>query len=205
MATFFLREFLTMWCCTCAFMVDEAKARTGCGDDAFEAETVLLAAVGRATGAVRYLSASAAGHAHTRALAAFHAEYDLLLTPTSAEPPVRVGAMDAPPWLRAAIRAIVRARAGRLLAATGAIEREALRNLAATPFTPLANMTGRPAISVPLHWTAAGLPLGVQLVGAPGSESLLIRLAAQLEAAGPGRFASLPWSVGHDPTLAVHP
>jgi amidase len=45
----FLRDFLAMWCCTCAFMVDEAKARSGCGDDAFEEETVLLAAVGRAT------------------------------------------------------------------------------------------------------------------------------------------------------------
>jgi Asp-tRNA(Asn)/Glu-tRNA(Gln) amidotransferase A subunit family amidase len=65
------------------------------------------------------------------------------------------------------------------------IEREALRNLAATPFTPLANMTGRSAISVPLHWTGAGLPLGVQFVGEPGSEGLLIRLAGQLEAARP--------------------
>jgi amidase len=194
----FLRDFLAMWCCTCAFMVDEAKARSGRGDDAFEAETVLLAAVGRATGALPYLRSSAAGHTYTRALTAFHTRHDLLLTPTLAEPPVRVGAMDAPPLLRAAVRAIVRVHGQRLLAATGVIEREALRNLAATPFTPLANMTGRPAISLPLHWTPAGLPLGVQFVGAPGSEGLLIRLAGQLEAARPwaGRFpAAFPSAV----------
>lgn len=63
-----------------------------------------------------------------------------------------------------------------------------------TPFTPLANMTGRPALCLPLHWTDASLPLGVQFVGAPapGSEGLLIRLPAELGAARPwvGRFPS---------------
>jgi amidase len=100
-----------------------------------------------------------------------------------AGPPVGIGAMDDPRWLRAAIRAIVHTRSQRLLTSTGDVEREARRNLAATPFTQLANMTGRPAVSVPLHRTADGLPLGVQFVARPGGEGLLIRLAAQLEAA----------------------
>ena len=156
-----------------------------------------------------YLHSSAAGHTHTRALAAFHAEHDLLLTPTLAEPPVRIGAMDASPLLRTAVRAVLRVHAQRFLAATGVIEREALRNLAATPFTPLANLTGRPAISLPLHWTGAGLPLGVQFVGAPGSEGMLIRLAAQLEAARPwaGRFTAafprVPPETARRPVRAV--
>jgi amidase len=46
-------------------------------------------------------------------------------------------------------------------------------------------MSGQPAISVPLHWNAAGLPIGVQLVAAYGREDLLIQVASQLEAAGP--------------------
>ena len=53
------------------------------------------------------------------------------------------------------------------------------------PYTQLANLTGRPAMSVPLHWTAAGLPIGAQLVGRLGADGLLLRLAAQLEQAQP--------------------
>jgi amidase len=53
------------------------------------------------------------------------------------------------------------------------------------PFTPVWNVTGQPAISLPLHETAAGLPVGVQLVGPPAGEELLISLAAQLETASP--------------------
>jgi amidase len=53
------------------------------------------------------------------------------------------------------------------------------------PFTPPWNMSGQPAISLPLHWNADGLPIGVQLVAAYGREDVLIRVAAQLEAAHP--------------------
>jgi amidase len=52
-------------------------------------------------------------------------------------------------------------------------------------FTAGFNATGQPAISLPLHWTEAGLPIGVQLVGDIGREDLLIRVAAQLEEAQP--------------------
>ena len=53
------------------------------------------------------------------------------------------------------------------------------------PFTPPFNMSGQPAISLPLHWNDAGLPIGVQLVAAYGREDVLVRVAAQLEAAHP--------------------
>jgi len=57
--------------------------------------------------------------------------------------------------------------------------------LAVCAFTMPFNHTGQPAISLPLHWNESGLPIGVQMVGAYGREDLLIRLAAQLEAAKP--------------------
>ncbi len=98
-------------------------------------------------------------------VAAWGRDFDVLLTPTIATLPPKIGALyegaDANPLLP-----IVRAS-----------------EMAA--FTPLFNVTGQPAISLPLHWTADGLPVGVQLVGRPWGESDLIRLASQLEEAAP--------------------
>jgi amidase len=56
-----------------------------------------------------------------------------------------------------------------------------------TPFTQVANITGLPAVSLPLSWNDEGLPIGVQLVGRPAGEAALIRLSAQLEEARPWR------------------
>jgi amidase len=80
---------------------------------------------------------------------------------------------------------IAKVRAGKRLNATGVLDRLISDNLGWVPYTQLANLTGRPAISVPLHWTDSGLPLGVQFVWPVASDSLLLRLAAQLEEAKP--------------------
>lgn len=97
-----------------------------------------------------------------RVVSAFHG-HDVLLTPTLAQPPAMVGGLrnDADP----------------------AADFESQK--AFTPFTSLSNMTGQPALSLPLHWTANGLPIGVQLIGRPFEESTIISLAAQLERARP--------------------
>ena len=54
-----------------------------------------------------------------------------------------------------------------------------------TPFTPLCNVSGQPAVSLPLHWTDGGLPIGIMLAGRMGDEATLISLSAQIETARP--------------------
>ena len=104
-----------------------------------------------------------------------------------------MGALDASRSLQRASRVVSRTRTGKLLAASGVLDQIISDNLSWVPYTQLANLTGRPAISVPLHWTNAGLPLGVQLVGRLGSDGLLLQVAAQLEEAQPWfhRYAEL--------------
>ena len=67
----------------------------------------------------------------------------------------------------------------------GALDQLSRQNLTYTPFTQLANLTGTPAMSVPLHWAADGLPLGVQFIGPFGSEAMLLQLAGHLERVEP--------------------
>ena len=104
-----------------------------------------------------------------RTLAAL-APYDAILTPTLAAPPLAVGAIrdDADP----------------------AADFEAQKRF--TPYTSLWNVTGSPAISLPTHWTPAGLPVGVMLATAPGAEATLVSLAAQVERAAPWRHRTPP-------------
>ena len=91
--------------------------------------------------------------------------YDVIVTPTLALTPVPIGWQETP----------------------GGATEQLLRNAAFTPFTAIVNLTGQPAMSLPLHWTEDGLPVGVQAIGPPAGEALLLRLAAQVEAARPWR------------------
>jgi amidase len=192
------RDFLTIWFAQLYAQVADVKERLGSPDSHFEADTLASAELGRAAGMLPLLQSLANVNDHTRALARFHATYDLFLTPTLARPPLAVGALTSPAGVQRASRMVARTRTGKLLAASGILDQIIADNLGWVPYTQLANLTGRPAISVPLHWTRTGLPLGVQLVGRLGSDGLLLQLAAQLEEAQPWfhRYAQL------DPALA---
>lgn len=181
------RDFLLSWFVYTAWEVADAKRRTGAGDDAFERDTLIMAALGRATSSVDYVDAVQRRHDHTRRLTTFFESYDLLLTPTLATPPPTIGAFDLPVALQRGADLLLRTRTARLLRYTSIVDDMVDQNLNWVPYTQLANLTGRPAISLPLHWTADGLPIGVQFVAPLSGEPLLLRLAAQLEEA-------LPWA-----------
>ena len=117
----------------------------------------------RAASAAEYARTVAQLQAYSRRVVAFWREHDVVLTPTLALAPVPIGWQETP---------------------NGAVE-QLLRNTLFTPFTAVANLTGLPAMSLPLHWTEDGLPVGVQAIGAPAGDALLLRLAAQVESARP--------------------
>jgi len=115
----------------------------------------------------------------------FFEEYDLILTPTVSTPPPPIGAIGPSAWERTQLRLLGALRSPRALRAAGLIEQAAGRALDFIPWTPIFNVTGHPAMSVPLYWNAAGLPVGVHLVGHFADEATLLRVAGQLERARP--------------------
>ena len=141
------------------------------GDDQIEPRNAAYRRFGRELSAPAYLQSRAWLGMWARRMADWWTGHDLLLTPTLGAPPPELG------WFTAA-----------------GPEAEGARIASFIPYTPQFNMTGQPAISLPLHWTPGGLPVGVQLVAAYGREDLLVRIASQLEQAA-------PWSHRHP---AVH-
>jgi Asp-tRNA(Asn)/Glu-tRNA(Gln) amidotransferase A subunit family amidase len=118
---------------------------------------------------VEYVEAIAAVHAAGRKFAAFLTNWDVLLTTTLPAPPPKLGYFDQ----------------------NGDVQTFVDRVTEYLSITPLHNATGTPAMSVPLHWTAEGLPVGVHFAGRYGEETTLLRLAVQLETAQPW-FNRLP-------------
>ncbi|HUA08009.1 MAG TPA: amidase [Candidatus Acidoferrales bacterium] len=135
--------------------------------------------------------------AHQRALrAAFDAfmeRYDIILTPAMASPAVKIGELALSRGEVLQVGVLERVRAPALI-------RKAARDISARmfdwlPYTPIFNLTGAPAMSVPLYWTRDGLPMGVQFAGRFNDEATLFRLAGQLERARPWRERRPPvWS-----------
>ena len=175
-------------------MVAQARA-AGARTSDFELLTRVLATLGGAASAGTLTAQLLKWNEFARALARFHQRYDLLLTPTLAHPPIRHGQGDPTAVEQAVLNLLDRAGLLGLLARLGlldsTVDKIARDSLQYVPFTQLANLTGTPAMNVPLHWTADGLPLGVQFVARFGEEDRLLQLARQLEEARPW-FDRLP-------------
>lgn len=164
----FLRNAHVIWVCFTAASVDALAAGLGRkpGPDNLEALTLACYEEGKRFSAVDLLNAMANGNVVSRQVGAFFEKFDVLVTPTIAALPARLGEIDQN---RRGMTAIEWTR----------------KLFAYCPFTPLFNTTGQPAFSLPLHWSAAGIPVGVQIAGRFGDEATLFRLASQLEEARP--------------------
>ena len=157
-----------------ALAVEQFEAAIGrkVGPEDFDADNWAIVEMGRSVTATQYVAAVEAMHRYARRIGAWWEDFDLLLTPTLPEP--------SPPL-------------GELVSRPGKPLEGFLRSAQLTAFLVPFNVTGQPAVSLPMHWSPAGLPIGVQLVAGMGREDLLIRASVQLEEAVPweGRRPSL--------------
>jgi amidase len=160
----FPRQYTTIIGACTAADLDSLEAQLGraVGDDDLEPDNLALAELGRSVTAAAYIRAVAGLHAWSRRVVEWWTgddAFDLLLTPTLAGPPPKIGFLSGP--------------------GGGSRIRTLLQ------YTAQFNITGQPAVSLPLHISADGLPVGVQLVAAPYREDLLVRVSSQLETASP--------------------
>lgn len=129
--------------------------------------------------ALRYLKLSA------RSILGFFEDHDVLMTPVLSSLPVKIGALQPKPIEKKLIRFMGHVRGGTLLKKLGIAEQLASQTFEFIPWTPVFNVTGQPAMSVPLHWSPEGLPVGLHFVGRFADEATLFSLAGQLEQARP--------------------
>ena len=181
------RDFFAMVAVEVAALVARAEALLGRRAERHELQTstAITALIGRQRSALAAARARERLEAAGRTAIALHERFDLLLTPTLGLPPVPIGALH-PRGLEAfGQELLLDLRLGFLLRIPGLVEASVQRVFSFIPYTPLANVTGQPAMNVPLYWNAAGLPIGAQLVARLGDEATLLQVAAQLEEARP--------------------
>jgi amidase len=156
---------LAIWSVENAAHVEVIKSRIGRppGEDELEITTWELVEHAGTISGVKLTHAVDQLHSASRAIAPFFDRYDAWLTPTLAQPPLALGLLNQ---------------------SYGGAREWWQYDLSFNPWNAIANITGNPAMSMPLAWDAAGLPIGLLFLGRYGDESALFRLAGQLERAG---------------------
>jgi amidase len=150
-----------------------------------EDTTKLMGYIGKKISAEQFITAKRHWNEFSQSMHALHQEYDLLLTPTLGSEPVPIGEFDLGLLDKIGTKVVNAFGLQKMLLKLGMTKKSALENLEKLPFTQLANLTGQPAMSVPLYWTQSGLPLGSQFIAPLGDEKTLFQLAHQLEQAQP--------------------
>ncbi|MCK8491353.1 amidase [Spirosoma sp. RP8] len=120
-----------------------------------------------------------------RNMGKLHETYDLFLTPTLPRPPITIGTFQNTASEQRLLKLVDSLGALKYLNGSKTVEDLAERSLGYISFTVITNMTGQPSMSIPLHWSPDGLPIGVMFAAKLGDEATLFRLAGQLEQARP--------------------
>lgn len=179
------KDFITTWFSQCAYTVQQFKRDFGVQDADFELDTLAIAAFGAKATALDYIHNLNNWGNYVKKMNYFFDQYDLYLTPSTASVAPKNGEIKTPTWQIPILKGLLKVDQAHLLAKGKLVEHLVKNNLRWVPFTQLANITGLPAMSVPLYWNKHNLPLGSQFIAPFGREDRLLQLAAQLEQTQP--------------------
>ena len=160
--------------------------------DDVELPTWVVAKMGEAQSAADVASALWTMQTFSRHWLAWASSFDVLLTPTVGVPPLPIGSYKLSTMQRQGLKLLTALPAGALLSQRSKVVEAFAPAFEAAPYTMVANVTGQPSMSLPLHWTEDGLPMGMLFTGKTGDEAALFRLAAQLEREIPWRERRAP-------------
>jgi amidase len=175
-------------------MAETLVGRAATSDDV-ELATWILAKMGEAQSAADVASALWTMQTFSRQWLGWSSAFDVLLTPTVGVPPMPIGAYKLSTLQRQGLKLLAALPAGALLSQRPKVVEAFEPVFEAAPYTMVANVTGQPSMSLPLHWTADGLPMGMLFTARIGDEATLFRLAAQLEQAMPWRDRIAPHAI----------
>ena len=183
----FARAFTTMICCETRTDILEIQYKLGRKVKLkdFEPATWAIALLGKHIKADSFIKAHRLINCIARKMGSFFNTYDILLTPTLAQPPVKKGALNSKGMELFFLKLLGGLNSGKILSKIAGVNVMAERVFGFAPYTALLNATGQPAMSVPLYWNKENLPIGMQFIGKYGDEAGLLRLAGQLEKAKP--------------------
>ncbi|WP_419225290.1 amidase [Acinetobacter sp. A2] len=187
------KDFITTWFSQFAYLIAEIQTRLPEKSDNFELDSLALAAFGAKTSSVDYIRNLNNWGVYVTQMNHFFEKYDLYLIPATASVAPKNGEVKTPAWQKPILKTLLHAGKAHWLAQGKLVDHIVKENLKWVPFTQLANITGLPAMSVPLYWNKDNLPLGSQFIAPFAGEDVLLQLAAQLEYAQPwwGQYAKI--------------